>query len=151
MDINTNEIDKIVNFCIQENIDLVVIGPEAPLVLGLADRLNENGIKAFGPSAEAAMLEGSKGYMKDLCARHNIPTAAYGRFESGPAKAFIDARGAPIVVKADGLAAGKGVIITTITEAHEAVDSMLTAGDGNGAEIVIEEFLKAWRQVFSRS
>ena len=146
VDINTNDIDKIVKFCIQKNVDLVVIGPEAPLVLGLADRLNEQGIKAFGPSAEAAMLEGSKGYMKDLCTRHNIPTAAYGRFsESGPAKAFIDARGAPIVVKADGLAAGKGVIVCqTITEAHEAVDSMLTAAAfGNaGAEIVIEEFLE---------
>ena len=146
VDINTNDIDKIVKFCIQKNIDLVVIGPEAPLVLGLADRLNEQGIKAFGPSAEAAMLEGSKGYMKDLCTRHNIPTAAYGRFsESGPAKAFIDVRGAPIVVKADGLAAGKGVIICqTIAEAHEAVDSMLTAGafGDAGAEIVIEEFLE---------
>src|SRR4029450_885491 len=111
-------------------IDFVVVGPEAPLVLGLVDRLREAGIKAFGPSAQAAALEGSKAFMKDLCAKYDIPTAGYGRFtEEAHAKAFIRPRGAPIVVKADGLAAGKGVIIAaTVEEAEAAVDAMLTGG-----------------------
>ncbi len=145
VDIGAEDVDALVEFSIAHEVELVVIGPEAPLVLGLADRLREKGIRAFGPSAEAAILEGSKGYMKDLCARYGIPTAAYGRFSDvAPAKAFIDEKGAPIVVKADGLAAGKGVIICeTVEQAHKAVDDMLTGdafGDA-GAEIVIEEFM----------
>jgi phosphoribosylamine--glycine ligase len=134
-----------VEFARRERIDFVVVGPELPLVLGLVDRLGEAGIKAFGPSARAAALEGSKAFMKDLCAKHGIPTAAYGRFTAADdAKRFIRERGAPIVVKADGLAAGKGVIIAaTVGEAEAAVDGMLTGGQfgAAGAEVVVEEFL----------
>src|SRR5262249_38026915 len=113
--------------------------------VGVVDRLAEAGIKAFGPRAAAAALEGSKAFMKDLCAKYDIPTAAYGRFtDVAKAKVFIRARGAPIVVKADGLAAGKGVIIAaTIAEAESAVDAILTGGQfgAAGAEVVVEEFL----------
>src|SRR5262249_21701810 len=118
---------------------------EGPLVLGLVDRLGAAGIKAFGPSAAAAALEGSKAFMKDLCAKHGIPTAAYGRFtDAAKAKAFIRARGAPIVVKADGLAAGKGVIIAaSAAEAAAAVDAMLGARQfgAAGAAVDVEDFL----------
>ncbi len=150
VDIGAEDVDALVNFAKEKVIDLVVIGPEAPLVLGLADRLAEENIRAFGPSAAAAALEGSKGFMKDLCAKYNIPTASYGRFtDLVEAKKFIAAlkeknTDAPIVVKADGLAAGKGVIIAaTEEEAIEAATDMLS-GDSFGAagnEIVIEEFL----------
>jgi phosphoribosylamine--glycine ligase len=145
VDIGAEDVDALVAFAIDSGIEFVVVGPEAPLVAGLADRLGEAGIKVFGPSAKAAMMEGSKGFMKDFCTRHDIPTAAYGRFsEAGPAKAFIAEHGAPIVVKADGLAAGKGVIIAgTMDEANQAVDDMLEGGafGAAGAEVVIEEFL----------
>ena len=146
VDIAADDVDGLVAFASENKVDLVVIGPEAPLVAGLADRLGEIGIRAFGPSADAAILEGSKGFMKDLCARYDIPTAAYGRF-SDPveAKAFASGRGAPIVVKADGLAAGKGVLICeTVEQAHAAIDDMLTGGafGAAGAEIVIEEFME---------
>ena len=127
------------------DIEFVVVGPEAPLVAGLVDYLTDRGITAFGPSAAAAQLEGSKGFTKDLCARAGIPTAAYRRFtEAAPAKAFIRDTGAPIVVKADGLAAGKGVIIAeTIAEAEAAVDNILGGQFGSaGAELVIEAFLE---------
>ncbi|MEC7489485.1 MAG: phosphoribosylamine--glycine ligase [Pseudomonadota bacterium] len=144
--IGAEDIDGLVNFSLKHEIDLVVIGPEAPLVLGLADRLTENKIRAFGPSAEAATLEGSKGFMKDFCSRHGVPTATYGRFaDPDDAKAFLTETGAPIVVKADGLAAGKGVIICeTVDAANAAIDDMLIDnifGDA-GAEIVIEEFME---------
>jgi phosphoribosylamine--glycine ligase len=143
--IAADDVGGLVEFARRERIDFVVVGPEAPLVAGLADRLAEAGIKAFGPSARAAALEGSKAFMKDLCARHGIPTAAYGRFtDAGKAKEFVRSRGAPIVVKADGLAAGKGVIVATTTaEADAAVDAMLTGRQfgSAGAEIVVEEFL----------
>ena len=143
--IGAEDVPALVAFAVDNAVDLVVIGPEAPLVAGLADHLVEKGIRAFGPSAAAAMLEGSKGFMKDLCARHAIPTAAYGRFtEVGPAKAFVAKHGAPIVVKADGLAAGKGVIICETTDqADAAIDDMLEGGafGSAGAEVVIEEFL----------
>jgi phosphoribosylamine--glycine ligase len=143
--IGAEDVDGLVAFAVDNAVDLVVIGPEAPLVAGLADRLGEKGIRAFGPSAAAAMLEGSKGFMKDLCARHSIPTAAYGRFtDTAAAKAFVAKHGAPIVVKADGLAAGKGVIICeTVDQANAAVDDMLEGGafGSAGAEVVIEEFL----------
>jgi len=132
-------------FARRERIDLVVVGPEAPLVAGLVDRLGEAGIKAFGPSAAAAALEGSKGFMKDLCARHGIPTAAYGRFEdAAAAKAYLRQHGAPIVVKADGLAAGKGVVVAAdLAEAEAAVDAMLGEGrfGAAGRSVVIEECL----------
>ena len=128
-----------------ENIDFVVVGPEAPLVAGLVDQLAAVGIKAFGPSAQAARLEGSKGFMKDFFARHKVPTAAYGRFtDAGLAKNFISQQGAPIVVKADGLAAGKGVILCqSIAEAHAAIDTIMTdkAFGAAGDEVVVEEFL----------
>jgi phosphoribosylamine--glycine ligase len=144
--IAADNIAELVAFARRERIDFVVVGPEGPLVLGLVDRLGEAGIKAFGPSAKAAALEGSKAFMKDLCAKYSIPTAAYGRFtEAAKAKAFIRERGAPIVVKADGLAAGKGVIIaTTVMEAEAAVDAMLTGGQfgAAGTEVVVEEFLE---------
>ena len=143
--IGAEDVDSLVAFATENDIDFVVVGPEAPLVAGLADRLNAAGIKVFGPSAKAAMLEGSKGFMKDFCARHDIPTAAYGRFtDAGEARWFIAEHGAPIVVKADGLAAGKGVIIAeTIDQANKAVDDMLEGGAFGvaGAEVVIEEFL----------
>jgi phosphoribosylamine---glycine ligase len=146
MAIADDDIDGLVDFAKRERIDFVVVGPEGPLVLGLVDRLGEAGIKAFGPSARAAALEGSKAFMKDLCAKHGIPTATYGRFtDAAAAKAFIRERGAPIVVKADGLAAGKGVVIAATTaEAEAAVDAMLTGGQfgAAGTEVVVEEFLE---------
>jgi phosphoribosylamine--glycine ligase len=144
--IAVDDIAGIVDFARRERIDFVVVGPELPLVLGLVDKLGEAGIKAFGPSARAATLEGSKAFMKDLCAKYGIPTAAYGRLTGADAaKRFIRESGAPIVVKADGLAAGKGVIIaTTVAEAEAAVDAMLTGGQfgAAGAEVVVEEFLQ---------
>ncbi len=135
----------IIEFCRRAAIDFVVVGPEAPLVGGLVDALEGEGIAAFGPSAAAAVLEGSKGFMKDLCARENIPTARYRRFrDAAAAKVYIAEEGAPIVVKADGLAAGKGVVVAaTIAEAHAAVDAALGRGrfGAAGAEIVVEECL----------
>ncbi len=143
--IAADDVDGLVAFSRDNNIDLVVVGPEAPLVLGLVDRLEAEDIRAFGPRANAAMLEGSKGFMKDLCARHDIPSAAYGRFtDAEAAKSYIREHGAPIVVKADGLAAGKGVTVAqTVDEALNAVDEAMTEnafGDA-GAEIVVEAFL----------
>ena len=140
-----DDLRGLVDFAVEARIDFVVVGPERPLTLGLVDRLEAAGVKAFGPSAEAAQLEGSKGFMKDLCARHGIPTAAYGRFtNAGAAKAFVAERGAPVVVKADGLAAGKGVIVAeSLAEAEAAIDAMLTErrfGEA-GTAIVVEEFL----------
>ncbi len=145
VDIVAEDIEGLVTFVKEKSIDFVVVGPEGPLVAGLADRLNEESITVFGPSAAAAALEGSKGFMKDLCTKYDIPTAAYGRFTDLPeAKKFIKEQGAPIVVKADGLAAGKGVIIAeTEEEAIEAATDMLSGdsfGDA-GNEIVIEEFM----------
>ncbi len=126
--------------CRARDIGLVVVGPEAPLVAGIADALEAAGIKTFGPSKAAAALEGSKGFTKDLCAEFNIPTAAYRRFAGAEAaKAYIREQGAPIVVKADGLAAGKGVTVaTTVDEALATVDDLLSEP---GAEVVIEECL----------
>ncbi len=135
----------IIAFCHRMQIALVVVGPEAPLVAGLVDALNEAGFPAFGPSKAAAQLEGSKGFTKDLCRDFNIPTGAYQRFHSAePAKDYIRQHGAPIVVKADGLAAGKGVIVAMTTEeALAAVDMMFAGSFGAaGAEVVIEEFLE---------
>ena len=134
------ELDRLVEFATANKIDFVVIGPEAPLVAGLWDRLEAAGIKALGPSAAGAMLEGSKGFVKDLCAATDIPTAAYKRFtDPTAAKAFVATLGLPVVIKADGLAAGKGVVIPeSAVDCDRAIESMLTkAGD----EIVVEEFL----------
>lgn len=137
--------DAAIAFCADHSVDLVVIGPEAPLVNGLADALERAGISVFGPSATAAMLEGSKGFTKDLCARMNIPTGAYQRFNKAPkAKSYVRAQGAPIVIKADGLAAGKGVTVaTTVEEACDAIDDCFEGGFGAaGSEVVVEEFLE---------
>jgi len=134
----------VIAFCRGNKIDLVVVGPEAPLCTGIVDDLEGAGIKTFGPTRAAARLEGSKGFTKDLCRANNIPTAAYERFKAAaPTKAYLRTRGAPIVVKADGLAAGKGVVVAqTLTEAEAAVDLMFGGGMGEaGGEVVIEEFL----------
>ncbi len=144
VDLNSSDHDAVVQFCRQKDIGLVVVGPEAPLVGGLVDRLEAEDITAFGPTAHAAQLEGSKGFTKDICARYNIPTAAYGRFtDAAKAKDFVSRKGTPIVIKADGLAAGKGVIIAQSTEqAHAAIDDILGGQFGDaGAELVVEEFL----------
>jgi phosphoribosylamine--glycine ligase len=140
-----NDLDGIVALAKKERIDFVVVGPEDPLCLGMVDRLEAAGIRAFGPSKAAAELEGSKGFMKDLVRSAGIPTAAYQRFtDAEAARAYVRRQGAPIVVKADGLAAGKGVVVaTTVEQAIEAIDEILGRrryGDA-GAELVIEEFL----------
>jgi phosphoribosylamine---glycine ligase len=132
-------------FCRDRRIDLVVVGPEAPLCAGIVDDLESTGMKTFGPTRAAARLEGSKGFTKDLCRTNAIPTAAFARFkDASAAKAYIRAQGAPIVVKADGLAAGKGVILAqSETEAEAAVEMMFGGGLGQaGGEIVVEEFLE---------
>jgi len=142
--IDAMDLDAIVGFAKEKGIDFVVIGPEAPLTAGLADRLEAAGIKALGPSAAAARLEGSKGFVKDLCAEHGIPTAAYKRCgDAAAAKAFAASLGFPVVVKADGLAQGKGVVIADTREtADAAIDSMFAGAFGDaGKEVVIEEFL----------
>jgi phosphoribosylamine--glycine ligase len=134
------DLERLVAFAEDERIDFVVVGPEAPLAAGLVDRLESEGIAAFGPSAAAAALEGSKGFMKDFCARHGIPTAAYARFaDAVAAQAYIRGCAAPIVVKADGLAAGKGVVVAATTEeALAAADELGRLGGG----LVVEEFLE---------
>ncbi|WP_048646017.1 phosphoribosylamine--glycine ligase [Nitratireductor soli] len=135
----------VVAFCRDKAIDLVVVGPEAPLVAGLADALAGAKIRVFGPSAAAARLEGSKSFTKELCDRQGIPTAAYGRFDNAlAAHEYIRQHGAPIVIKADGLAAGKGVTVAmTVDEALAAVDECLDGGFGAaGASVVVEEFLE---------
>ncbi|RNF52034.1 phosphoribosylamine--glycine ligase [Marinomonas hwangdonensis] len=145
VNIGVTDIADLVAFAKRENIDLTIVGPEAPLVIGVVDAFEKEGLAIFGPTAAAAQLEGSKAFTKDFLARHNIPTAAYGNFtEIEPAVAYIKQQGAPIVVKADGLAAGKGVILAqTEAEAIEAVEDMLQGnafGDA-GSRVVIEEFL----------
>ncbi|HEY7609149.1 MAG TPA: phosphoribosylamine--glycine ligase [Alphaproteobacteria bacterium] len=134
----------VIAFCRAEAIDLVVVGPEAPLVAGLVDDLGAAGVKAFGPCRAAAQLEGSKAFTKELCREFKIPTAAFARFtDAEPAKAYARECGAPIVVKADGLAAGKGVVVAaTVAEAEAAIEAMLGGSLGAaGAELVIEECL----------
>jgi len=144
--ISVADIDGLIGFAREQGIGLTIAGPEDPLVNGIVDRFSEAGLGCFGPSAAAAQLEGSKAFAKDFMSRHGIPTAAYGKFsEVEPAIAFIRQQGAPIVVKADGLAAGKGVIVArTIAEAESAVLDMLAGnvyGDA-GHRVVIEEFLE---------
>ncbi|QWG17610.1 phosphoribosylamine--glycine ligase [Bradyrhizobium sediminis] len=134
----------VIDFCRAHAVDFVVVGPETPLAAGIVDDLAVAGIKAFGPSKQAAQLEGSKGFTKALCTEFNIPTGAYGRFtNAAEALAYVRAQGAPIVVKADGLAAGKGVVVAmTLAEAEAAIAMMFDGGFGAaGAEVVIEEFL----------
>ncbi len=134
----------VVAFCKNHAVTLVVVGPEAPLVDGIADSLRAAGIAVFGPSKAAAQLEGSKGFTKDMCTTANIPTAAYARFfDEADAVAGLAAFGLPVVIKADGLAAGKGVVIaTTDAEAHAALADMFSGGFGGaGASVVVEEFL----------
>jgi len=143
--IGVENIDELVNFAQQEDIDLTIVGPEAPLVIGVVDAFMAAGLKCFGPTASAAQLEGSKAFTKDFLAKHSIPTAAYGVFtDAKQACAYIAEQGAPIVIKADGLAAGKGVIVAdTVEEAQAAATDMLTDnkfGDA-GARVVVEEFL----------
>ena len=135
----------VIAFCRANKVDLVVVGPETPLAAGIVDDLANAGIKAFGPSKLAAQLEGSKGFTKDLCSEFDIPTGAYCRFDNAPeALAYVRDQGGPIVVKADGLAAGKGVVVAkTLAEAEEAIKMMFDGGFGvAGAEVVIEEFLE---------
>jgi len=134
----------VIAFCQKSKMDLVVVGPEMPLCAGIVDDLEAAGIKAFGPGKWAARLEGSKGFTKDLCKAHNIPTAAYERFKCAvPAKEYVRKKAAPIVVKADGLAAGKGVVVAeNLAEAEAAIDMMFAGGLSQPAwEIVIEEYL----------
>jgi phosphoribosylamine---glycine ligase len=144
--IGAEDLDALVAFARENRVDFVVVGPEAPLVAGLIDRLAAAGIAAFGPMADAARLEGSKSFMKEIAEEAGVPTARWRRFaDAAAARAFARELGAPLVVKTDGLAAGKGVIIAeTIGEADHAIGSMLVEGafGAAGAEIVIEEFLE---------
>ena len=146
VDIAAEDVEALVELADEERPDLVVVGPEAPLVAGLADRIRDLGLAVFGPSADAAEIEGSKGLMKDLCAKYGVPSADYQRFdEPDAAKEYIRVKGAPIVVKADGLAAGKGVLLChTVNEAFAAVDHIMIeeAFGPAGEEIVIEEFMQ---------
>ena len=144
LDLAAHDIEGLTRFARDERIDLTVVGPEIPLGLGLVDRFVAAGLRCFGPLQSAAQLETSKAFAKDFLARHRIPTAQYRVFESAaPAHAYVDAHGAPVVVKADGLAAGKGVVVAqSLAEAHEALERMFE-GDlsGAGARVVIEDFL----------
>jgi phosphoribosylamine--glycine ligase len=141
VDLDPVKTSQVVACCLAKAIDLVVVGPEAPLVAGVADALAAAGIACFGPSQAAARLEGSKGFTKDFCKEFGIPTGAYQRFsDREAARAYVGERGAPIVVKADGLAAGKGVVVAmTLAEAEAAIDALFGAA---GSEVVIEEFLQ---------
>ncbi len=143
-ELDPNDHGAVVEFCTARSIDLVVVGPEAPLVDGLADRLSAEGVAVFGPSRAAARLEGSKGFTKDLCQRAGIPTAPFARFDGAQAaKDHVRENGAPIVVKADGLAAGKGVTVAaTIAQADAAIDACFSGAFGAaGAEVVVEALM----------
>ncbi|WP_428944395.1 phosphoribosylamine--glycine ligase [Pantoea sp. FN060301] len=146
VDISATDIPALLSFAQNEKIDLTIVGPEAPLVMGVVDAFRAAGLKIFGPTQAAAQLEGSKAFTKDFLARHNIPSADYQNFtEVEPALAWTRSKGAPIVIKADGLAAGKGVIVAmTLKEAEDAIQDMLAGnafGDA-GHRIVVEEFLE---------
>ena len=145
VDIKDTDIDGLVTFARDEAIDFVVVGPEVPLTAGLVDALDAAGIASFGPNKAAAELEGSKGFMKDLCADYDIPTAGYQRcYDGASAKTFLKTLNAPYVIKTDGLAAGKGVIIAeTLEDAETAIDEMFAGSFGEaGDQVVIEEFLE---------
>lgn len=142
---NDSDHSPVIEFCQNNAIDIVIVGPEAPLVTGIIDACRNAGIKAWGPTAYCAQLEGSKTFAKEFMAKNNIPTAEYQGFIDAPsAKAYVETKGAPIVIKADGLAAGKGVIVAeTVEQAHAAIDDMLAGnkfGDA-GSRVVIEQFL----------
>ena len=143
--IPAENVDEIVAICRKLSIDFVMVGPEVPLALGLADKIRAEGIPCFGPSQAAAQLESSKGFMKDMCARAKVPTAAYARFtDAEAAKAYVQKQGAPIVIKANGLAAGKGVTVAqTVDEALNAIDDAMVKQvfGASGSEVVVEEFL----------
>ncbi|MGE0625983.1 MAG: phosphoribosylamine--glycine ligase [Pseudomonadales bacterium] len=143
--IGVDEFDRLADFASANEVALTIVGPEAPLVDGICDFFAERGLRCFGPSGRAAQLEGSKSFTKDFLARHRIPTGAYRTFEElDAAKAYVREQGAPIVIKADGLAAGKGVVVATSeAEAMAALDAMLSGGTFGraGARVVIEEFL----------
>lgn len=143
--IKADDLDGLLDFALQNQIDLTVVGPEVPLTMGIADKFQEKGLKIFGPSGKAAEIEGSKTFAKDLMARYGIPTAKYGAFtDATEAKAFLNQIGLPCVVKADGLAAGKGVLICeTKAEAEAAVDDILVDNKfgSAGSRVVVEEFL----------
>ncbi|HBC3563286.1 phosphoribosylamine--glycine ligase [Vibrio cholerae] len=145
VNIGITDIPALVAFAQDKAIELTIVGPEAPLVIGVVDAFRAAGLPIFGPTQGAAQLEGSKAFTKDFLARHNIPTAAYANFtEIEPALAYVRKKGAPIVVKADGLAAGKGVIVAmTLQEAEDAIQDMLAgnAFGSAGSRVVIEEFL----------
>jgi phosphoribosylamine--glycine ligase len=146
VDLDVMDFDGLVQFAHHNEVELTIAGPEAPLVEGVVDFFEGSGLRCFGPRRGAARLEGSKAFTKDFLARHNIPTAAYANFtDLKPALAYLRAQGAPIVVKADGLAAGKGVIVAeTLAQAEEAVTDMLSGnafGDA-GCRVVIEDFLE---------
>jgi phosphoribosylamine--glycine ligase len=147
------DVKALADYAESEKVGLTVVGPEAPLAAGIVDEFRARGLRIFGPTRAAAQLESSKAFAKDFMKRHQIPTAAYETFsDAAAAHAYVDQRGAPIVVKADGLAAGKGVVVAmTLPEAHEAIDWMLTPEGGNklgvqhnegGARVVVEEFLQ---------
>lgn len=144
--VNADDINGLIRLAKSENIELTIIGPEQPLVAGICDRFAAEGLKCFGPSAVAAQLEGSKTFAKDFLARHNIPTAAYGSFtDLDKAREFLSQQTLPVVLKADGLAAGKGVIIAeTMADAEDALDQILADGKfgAAGAVVVIESFLR---------
>ncbi|OMH30247.1 phosphoribosylamine--glycine ligase [Motiliproteus sp. MSK22-1] len=146
INLDVMDLEGLSTFAKQESIDLTIVGPEAPLVAGVVDHFQSQGLPIFGPSKAAAQLEGSKSFTKDFLARHQIPTGGYGNFtEVEPALAYLHEKGAPIVVKADGLAAGKGVIVAmTMEEAEDAVKDMLSgnAFGEAGCRVVIEEFLE---------
>ena len=141
-----NDIDRLADFAATNDIRFTVVGPEAPLAAGIVDHFRSRGLKIFGPTKAAAQLESSKDFAKAFMKRHGVPTADYETFtDAAAAHAYIDRKGAPIVIKADGLAAGKGVIVAmTLEEAHAAIDSMLegNAFGAAGARVVIEDFLK---------
>ena len=141
-----SDFSQLIDFCKKEQIYLTVVGPEAPLAAGIVDRFHEHGLKIFGPGRAAAQLEASKDFAKQFMVRHDLPTAKYASFTNAEeAKAYVDQQGAPIVIKADGLAAGKGVVVaTTVAEARAAIDLMLLhkrLGDA-GTRVVVEEFLE---------
>lgn len=145
VDVDAQDVPALLAFALREKIDLTIVGPEVPLVLGVVDAFQAEGLRIFGPSQAAAQLEGSKAFTKDFLERHNIPTGDYQNFtDIEPALAYVQEKGAPIVVKADGLAAGKGVIVAmTLTEAEDAIRDMLAGnvfGEA-GSRVVIEEFL----------
>ncbi len=146
INIGVTDIDNLIRFAVQKDIEFTIVGPEAPLVAGITDAFNEAGIRCFGPTQRASQLEGSKVFTKDFLNRHNIPTAGYGIFtELEPAKAYIRLQNLPVVVKADGLAAGKGVIIArSREEAFDTAEGMLSGKDFGeaGKRVVVEEYLK---------